>query len=132
MSLVRRTNSSSSATSFSSRLRSGINRFVAAGSVQGVGAASFFPMSASPLPMRPGSKILPQVAHLVAHGSVGQFEIVQRHGLVRPGFELAKLAVFAELTELDLWLALRRSASHDRPTNNAYRKYGTEPREHVA
>jgi len=30
--------------------------------------------------MRAGSKILPQVAHLIAHGSVGEFEIVESHG----------------------------------------------------
>jgi len=33
----------------------------------------------SSLRMRAGSKILPQVADLVAHGSICEFEIVQRH-----------------------------------------------------
>jgi len=49
----------------------------AAGSFQRAGSASFFSMSASSLRMRAGSKILPQVANLVADGSVSEFEIVQ-------------------------------------------------------
>ena len=48
----------------------------AAGSFQRAGSASFFSMSASSLRMRAGSKILPQVANLVAHGSISEFEIV--------------------------------------------------------
>ena len=36
-----------------------------------------FSISESSLRMRAGSKILPQFAHLIAHGSVGEFEIVQ-------------------------------------------------------
>ena len=50
-----------------------------AGSVHRAGSASLVSMSASSLRMRAGSKILPQVAHLVAHGSIGEFEIVQCH-----------------------------------------------------
>jgi hypothetical protein len=53
---------------------------LAAGSFQRAGSASFFSMSASSLRMRAGSKILPQVADLIADGSVSEFEIVQRHG----------------------------------------------------
>jgi hypothetical protein len=40
------------------------------------GSASLVSISASSLRMRAGSKILPQVAHLVAHGSIGEFEIL--------------------------------------------------------
>jgi hypothetical protein len=76
MSPVRRTSSSSSATRFSRRLRSRISGLLAAGSFHSAGSASFFSMSASSLRMRAGSKILPQVAHLVADGSVSEFEIV--------------------------------------------------------
>src|ERR1700733_10475941 len=79
MSPVRRTNSSSSCTSASSRLRSRMSGFDAAGSDHSAGSESFFSNSESSLRMRAGSKILPQVAHLVAHGSVSEFEIVQRH-----------------------------------------------------
>jgi len=53
----------------------------AAGSDQMAGSESFFSISESSLRMRAGSKILPQVANLVADGSVSEFEIVQRHGL---------------------------------------------------
>jgi hypothetical protein len=59
---------------------------VAFGSDHNAGSASLFSMFESSLRMRAGSKILPQVAHLVAHGSVGEFEIVYGHGLlVGPG-----------------------------------------------
>jgi len=57
-------------------LRSRIKGLDAAGSFQRAGSASFFSMSASSLRMRAGSKILPQVANLVADGSVSEFEIV--------------------------------------------------------
>jgi hypothetical protein len=53
--------------------------FDAVGSDHNAGSESFFSISESSLRMRAGSKILPQVAHLIAHGSVGEFEIVQRH-----------------------------------------------------
>jgi hypothetical protein len=36
-------------------------------------------ISDSSLRMRAGSKILPQVAHLIAHGSISEFEVVYRH-----------------------------------------------------
>src|ERR1039457_6730112 len=81
MSLERRTSSSSSATMTSRRFFSRIKGLVALGSDQRAGSASLVSMAASSLRMRAGSKILPQVAHLVAHGSVSEFEIVQRHGL---------------------------------------------------
>jgi hypothetical protein len=51
--------------------------FDAAGSFQRAGSASLVSISASSLRMRAGSKILPQVANLVADGSVGEFEIVE-------------------------------------------------------
>jgi hypothetical protein len=50
---------------------------LAAGSFQRAGSESFFSMSASSLRILAGSKILPQVANLVANGSVSEFEIVQ-------------------------------------------------------
>jgi hypothetical protein len=50
---------------------------VAAGFFQRAGSASLVSISASSLRMRAGSKILPQVANLVADGSVSEFEIVQ-------------------------------------------------------
>jgi hypothetical protein len=40
------------------------------------GSASLVSISESSLRMRAGSKILPQVADLGAHGSIGEFEIV--------------------------------------------------------
>ena len=48
----------------------------AAGSDHSAGSASFVSISESSLRMRAGSKILPQVAHLVTHRGVGEFEIV--------------------------------------------------------
>jgi hypothetical protein len=45
------------------------------------GSASLVSIAESSLRMRAGSKILPQVADLVAHGSISKFEIVDRHGL---------------------------------------------------
>jgi hypothetical protein len=48
----------------------------AVGSFQSAGSASFFSISESSLRIRAGSKILPQVANLVADGSVSEFEIV--------------------------------------------------------
>jgi len=77
MSLVRLTSASSSATSVSRRFLSRISGLVAFGSDHNAGSASLVSMLASSLRMREGSKILPQVAHLVAHGSVCKFEIVQ-------------------------------------------------------
>jgi hypothetical protein len=54
--------------------------WLAAGFDHSAGSASFFSMSESSLRMRAGSKILPQVANLIADGSVSEFEIVQgRH-----------------------------------------------------
>jgi hypothetical protein len=50
--------------------------FDAVGSDHNAGSESFFSISESSLRMRAGSKILPQVAHLIAHGSVSEFEIV--------------------------------------------------------
>src|ERR1035437_2306220 len=89
MSPVRRTSSSSSATIDSSRLRSRISGLLAFGSFHSAGSASLVSMSASSLRIRAGSKILPQVADLVAHGSISEFEIVQRHNLLlRPDFDL--------------------------------------------
>src|SRR5579862_9706263 len=83
--------SSSSRTSASSRLRSRISGLLAAGSDHIFGSASLVSISESSLRMRAGSKILPQVAHLIANGSVSEFEIVQCHLLLGPVL-VAKLA----------------------------------------
>src|ERR1019366_10002147 len=89
MSPVRRNNSSSSATCDSRRLRSRISGLLALGSFHNAGSASLVSMLASSLRMRAGSKILPQVADLIAHGSISEFEIVDRHNLLlRPDFDL--------------------------------------------
>src|SRR6266702_648423 len=89
MSPVRRSNSSSSATSASRRLRSRMRGLLAVGSFHIAGSASLVSMFVSSLRMRAGSKILPQVADLIAHGSISEFEIVQRHDLLlRPDFDL--------------------------------------------
>ena len=97
MSLVRRTSSSSSATITSRRFFSRIKGFVALGLDHNAGSASLVSMAASSRRRRAGSKILPQVAHLIAHGSVSEFEIVQRHGLALylTWFELRGCFLFA-------------------------------------
>ena len=57
-------------------------RLGSAGFDHRAGSASLVSISASSLRMRAGSKILPQVADLIAHGSISEFEIVQRHVLL--------------------------------------------------
>jgi hypothetical protein len=56
-------------------LRSRIRGCDAAGLDHMAGSASFVSMSVSSRWRRAGSKILPQVADLIAHWSVGVFEI---------------------------------------------------------
>src|SRR3954454_7900358 len=123
MSPVRRTSCSSSAISDSSRLRSRISGWLAAVLDHSAGSASLVSICASSLRMRAGSKILPQVAHLVAHGSIGEFEILKgcHDLLLRP----------------DLFLNFGGGCGGllrpvDAPQHDAYRKYGTQPRKHVA
>src|SRR5208337_4655276 len=117
MSPVRRSISSSSAIMVSRRLRSRMIGLEAAGSFQRAGSASVASMSASSLRMRAGSKILPQVARLVAHGSIGEFEIVQRHALLlRPGLTLN--------FEVKRW--------PQGQANNPQTQYGTDPPKNVA
>src|SRR5579875_3071557 len=59
------------------RLRSRMSGCESWGLDHSAGSSSFFSMDASSERRRAGSKILPQVANLVAHGRVGEFEIVQ-------------------------------------------------------
>src|ERR1700744_6580360 len=63
----------------SRRLRSRMRGCEACELLHREGSASLVSISESSRRMRAGSKILPQVAHLVAHGSIGELEIVQIH-----------------------------------------------------
>src|SRR6185437_14497763 len=77
MSPVRRASSSSLASCSSMRLRSRIMGCESWGFDHSEGSESFFSIAANSDLRRGASKILPQVADFVAHGSVGEFKIVQ-------------------------------------------------------
>src|SRR5215471_3892887 len=75
MSSERRASSASSASTDSMRLRSRMSGCERAGSAQMAGSAVFSSMAASSRRRRGASKILPQIANLLANRGVGVLEV---------------------------------------------------------